>query len=73
LILTETQVTDLTPLKDLHHLKYLDLEFVPVSDVTPLNGLKNLRDLVLFSTKVTKQQVKELKRILPDCSIASDF
>jgi Leucine-rich repeat (LRR) protein len=45
LILADNKVSDITPLKNLKHLHYLELFINPISDITPLADLKELVDL----------------------------
>lgn len=45
LIIAETQITDITPLKDLKNLVYLELFLTGVTDVSPLLGCTALEDL----------------------------
>lgn len=51
--LSETRVTDLSPLKSLTALENLNLRDTEVADVTPLKSLIALRELDLSRTKVT--------------------
>jgi hypothetical protein len=60
--LTGTEVSDLTPLKDLSGLQDLGLENTSVSDLTPLKELKGLQQLYLTDTSVSDlTPLKELK------------
>ena len=45
LIIAETQITDITPLKDLKNLVYLEFFLTGVTDVSPLLGCTALEDL----------------------------
>ena len=45
LIIAETQITDITPLKDLKNLVYLELFLTGVTDISPLRGCTSLVDL----------------------------
>lgn len=49
--LSSHQVSDLTPLKELHKIKYLILEDNPTTDISPIAKLSNLKLLVLSSCK----------------------
>ena len=69
LYLSETQVEDLTPLKGLEELRGLYLAGTQVKDLTPLMELKGLEVLNIMGTKVTKSQVNELRKALPNCFI----
>jgi Leucine-rich repeat (LRR) protein len=46
-------VTDLTPLKGLRNLRWLNLQETGVTDLTPLKGMSNLYNLDISNTKVT--------------------
>jgi len=46
-------ITDISALRDLKHIKYLNLSITRVGDVSALRGLKNLTQLDVSSTKVT--------------------
>ena len=50
LIIGETRISDLTPLKELKKLKYLELFTIPVKDYSPLLGCTGLEDLNLGLT-----------------------
>ena len=45
LIIAETQISDITPLKDLKNLAYLEMFLTGVTDITPLQGCTSLVDL----------------------------
>ena len=62
-------VSDLSPLKELTHLKELDLSSTKVTDLSPLLGLKNLKILYLKNTIVPDAQVTALKKALPNLGI----
>ena len=48
----ETKLLDLTSLKNLTQLEWIDLEFIHLDDITPLAELKKLSGICLVSTKV---------------------
>ena len=51
----------------------LELQDNQISDLSPLKGLKQLRDLRLFNNPdLTKAQIDELKKALPQCNIHSN-
>lgn len=50
LIIGETKISDLSPLKELKKLKYLELFTIPVKDYSPLLGCTGLEDLNLGLT-----------------------
>ncbi len=41
----------------------------PVIDLSSLKELKNVQSLEFFDTKVTAEQLRELKQALPKCTI----
>lgn len=45
LIIAETQITDISPLKDLKNLAYLEMFLTGVTDISPLQGCTSLVDL----------------------------
>jgi len=51
--LSNTQVTDLSPLSVLNQLKELDLSNTQVTDLSPLSGLNQMNALYLRNTQVT--------------------
>ena len=59
----------------LRKLTYLDLENNDITDADLefLKSLKNLETLHIRQTKVTKQGVAALQKVLPKCYILSDF
>jgi Leucine-rich repeat (LRR) protein len=69
--LNDTGVSDLTPLSGLTSLKKLELRrTLLVSDVTPLSELTKLKKLRLEGTSVSKEEIDNLKRALPQCNIS---
>ncbi|MEO1993993.1 MAG: hypothetical protein ABGZ17_01820 [Planctomycetaceae bacterium] len=73
--LTNTQVTDITPLAELPHLESLKLNFSPVrkEHLTGLSQLKSLTDLGAGYIRVTDEDVIEIVKCpqLVDLSIAA--
>lgn len=66
LIVAETSIRDLSPLKDLKKLKYLEAFLAPVTDLTPLVGCTALEDLNLCYTYGDPEPIGEmtwLKRV----------
>lgn len=66
LIVAETGVKDLSPLKNLKKLKYLEAFLTPVTDLTPLVGCTALEDLNLCYTYGDPEPIGEmtwLKRV----------
>jgi Leucine-rich repeat (LRR) protein len=73
--LSGTQVSDLTPIKELTRLQKLDISDTKVSDLTPLKGLTSLHKLNLGGTTVSDlTPLKELKGLedlrLSDTSVS---
>jgi len=66
------RVRDVSPLSDLKQLMMLNLESHLISDLTPLFGLKKLKVLDLrqyYGRTLTKTQIDELQKALPNCKI----
>lgn len=62
--LSGTEVSEISPLKDLTNLTYLDLSGTQVSEISPLKDLKSLEKLNLSGTKVSDINVlKDLKSL----------
>jgi len=71
--LNYTHVSDVTPLANLTKLQYLELDDAPVTDAMPLAELKHLKHLSFLGTSVTRTQVEQLQKALPNCLIFSDY
>jgi Leucine-rich repeat (LRR) protein len=69
LYLSGTKVSDLEPIKGLSGLKRLHLSYTKIRDLEPIKGLSSLQGLSLRGTKVTKKQVNELQKELPELTI----
>lgn len=67
--LSGTEVSDLSPLASLKNLEDLFLSSTPVSDLSPLASLKNLTYLEVLNSKITKEEIDELQKALPECGI----
>jgi Leucine-rich repeat (LRR) protein len=67
--LSGTQVSDLSQLANLTDLRFLFLSGTPVSDLSPLAGLSNLELLDLSETRVTDEEIRTLRKALPNCEI----
>lgn len=64
------QISDISVLRNLNRLEYLDLSGNKgIKDVAVLKKLKKLKYLGLKKTSVSKEEKKELKKALPNCSI----
>jgi internalin A len=53
LVISEHDITDLTPFMEFKNLEKLVLYRNPVSDLTPLKGLSRLKDLQLYNNQIT--------------------
>ncbi len=73
LALSSTKISDIGPLSSLKNLKLLYLQVTKVSDVGPLYYLKNLQELWIYDADVTDEQIKELRKALPNCEILEIF
>jgi hypothetical protein len=51
--LSQTQITDIAPLKELTNLQILDLSSTEIKDFTPLIGLTSLQTLMLYNTSIS--------------------
>jgi hypothetical protein len=69
LYLHNTSVENIQSIENLTNLTKLDLYNLHVSDIRPLVGLTNLKELYLYDTNFEPQDVKKLKRLLPNCTI----
>ena len=63
------EVYDLSPLADLDKLEYLFIAYMPTRDVSPLMNLKSLKELVLYTPNVNRQQIERLRLALPSCNV----
>jgi Leucine-rich repeat (LRR) protein len=71
--LSDTSITDLTPLTAFKHLRVVHLDGTEVSDITPLFGLKNLDWVVLANSKVSDEQVQAFRKAFPECEVSVDL
>lgn len=72
--LTGAQVSDLQPIKGLISLQVLNLSDTQVSNLEPIRSLTNLQELyVSRSTKVSDEQLDNLKRALPKVTISGGW
>ncbi len=67
--LVHSAVTDIAPLAELPNLERVYLPYTQVNDLTPLHGLKKLTFLDLRGTLASEQQIRALKKALPNCEI----
>ena len=73
LFLDSNQLTDVKGLESLTQLKVLMLSFNKLTDVKGLENLTQLKELVLtFNPDLTKAQIAELQKALPNCRIQSN-
>jgi Leucine-rich repeat (LRR) protein len=64
ILVTNSQVTDVSALRELENLKTLNLSNTKVTDVSPLRELKNLTELNLSGTKVADvSSLRDLKNL----------
>ena len=74
LVLIQNQLTDVTGLEKLTNLKTLNLGGNKLTDVKGLEKLTRLTELDLQENPdLTKAQIAELQKALPECKIYSDF
>jgi hypothetical protein len=74
LLLDDKQLTSVKGLEKLTQLKYLVLNSNQLTDVKELENLTKLTYLNLNDNPaLTKAQIDELQKALPNCSIAHDF
>ena len=64
-----TKVSDIKPLANLENLSYLIVADSPISDFKPLENVKKLRILEFSHRQISKEQVAELKKALPNVAI----
>jgi len=69
LYLSGTQVRDLEPIKRLGSLQRLSISDTQVSNLEPIKELRSMKELWLNNTQVSDEQVKELKKALPELKI----
>ncbi len=73
LSLSYNQLTDVTALKELTQLTHLNLDNNQLTDVTALKELTKLEVLRLKGNPaLTKAQIAELQKALPECIIESN-
>ena len=76
--LFKNKIHDISPLQNLEHMIDLNLCFNGIQDWSPLWEMTSLKRLWVYrgggyagGKDMTKQQVKELKEVLPDCYLDS--
>jgi internalin A len=73
LSLHKNQLTDVTGLEQLTQLTYLQLQNNQLTSVKALEKLPQLKDLRLYGNPdLTKAQIDQLKKALPNCRIRSN-
>ena len=65
------KVTDLSPLEHLKDLEDFNFSRNPVKDVEAIKDFPKLRRMVFMETKVSAQDIAELRRIYPDTKIVT--
>lgn len=70
--LSNNKVSDLAPLTKLTKLRTLHLDNNEVKDYTPLYSLSKLTTLTISGMDINQDQLKELKKELPGCTVYSD-
>ena len=68
-ILSQTPLTDISHLSSLTKLTNLELRETNIDDVSPLFGLTNLKTLNVSGTQISRKQLVELRRRLPNCKV----
>jgi internalin A len=72
--LSSTPIRDVRPLARLTNLERLNLNNTEeVSDFTPLSNLKGLQWLDIRATNASRESVRHLQSMLPNCEIEHDF
>lgn len=69
LYLNGIPASDFSFIKNLRYLTRLSLKDTSFSDISVLEKLSNLKKLELSGTKVTKKDIRMLKKKLPECRI----
>ena len=67
--LSANYISDITPISCLHNLATLNLSDNVITNITPLYGMESLRELYLGGNPLTDDQIYDLNRHLPNCSI----
>lgn len=63
------QISNISALKSLTNLTYLNLYYNQINDISALKNLTNLTELHLNYNQISKENIEELKKALPKCSI----
>ena len=71
--ISDNRISDLAPISGLSDLKTLYLDNNPISDFSPLYELGALRTLSMKGISISEDQLKQLQKALPDCSIFTDI
>ncbi len=68
-----TEIEDISALRGKNELRILDLDkCTKIKDISPVKELKNLRRLSMRGCSVTEEQIEEISRALPECSVITD-
>lgn len=70
--LSNNEIMDLTPLSDMTALCELNLANNQIEDLEPLSKIKSLQSLDLRGNPLRSEQIDELKKTLPGCSVLAD-
>lgn len=62
-------IKDISALSNLTNLRTLSLAINSISDATPLYNLKNLRSLDIYGNYLSDEDIEELQKHLPNCSV----
>ena len=64
-------IIDITCLRCLENIKFLDLSHNRIVDISPLYHLKNLENLNLMHNPIKKEEdIEKLQKSLPNCKIS---
>lgn len=69
LILSDNNIMDISPLKKLLNLTYLDLENNSITHISDLECLTNLTYLNIKKNYIDPLDIEKLKKALPNCEI----
>ncbi len=67
--LSKTLISECRDLTTLEQLELLDLSSTNISVLSPLLANKRLEELIIVGTRATEEEILELKRGLPNCTI----
>ncbi len=73
IVVTEKQITDLTPFAELTELKDLNLSGNQITDLTPLSGLTKLETLKLAKNNINDLKPLEKLKALKELSLYNNY